>query len=162
MNNSLVRGLGTAVAGLLLCLPAWADDEVQTARDKVEESIIADEQNAEDCVSIRRIDRTEILDDRTIVFHMLGKDIYLNKLPRRCPGLRSAGTYSYKNQTGRLCDVDLITVLNQFGGGFSRGASCGLGDFFPITEDELAVLKNPELDVEPETTEAEIEEPNES
>ena len=66
----------------------------RAARDKVEESIMADAQNVKDCVSIRRIDRTEIIDDRTIVFHMIGKEIYLNKLPRRCPGLRSAGTYS--------------------------------------------------------------------
>ena len=162
MSDSGMRLLGAVVTGVFLFSPAWADDDVQAARDKVEESIIADEQNATDCVSIRRIDRTEIIDDRTVVFHMLGKDIYLNKLPRRCPGLRSSGTYSYKNQTGRLCDVDTITVLNSFGGGFSRGASCGLGKFFPITKDELVVLKNPELDVEPETTEAEIEEPEES
>ena len=149
-------------AGLGFAAPLQAGDDKKAARDKVEESIIADELSAKKCVSIRRIDQTDIIDDRRIIFYMRGKDIYLNKMPRRCPGLRSSDTFSYKNQTGQLCDVDIITVLDNFGGTFRRGVSCGLGPFFPITEDEVVVLKNPELDVEPETTEAEIEDPAES
>ena len=159
--NSLFR-IPFAVAALL-CIgsPAFADEDTRTARDKVEESIIADDLQARQCVSIRRIDRTEIIDDRRIVFHMQGRDIFLNKLPRRCPGLRVSDSFSYRNQTGQLCKVDIITVLDNFGGGLTRGPSCGLGEFFPITEDDLAVLKNPDLEVDPEATEAEIEEPEE-
>lgn len=158
MQTSLYKLFGIACAGLFVTAWVWADDDIRTARDKVEESIIADELAVEKCVSIRRIDRTEIIDDRRIVFHMLGDKIYLNKLPRRCAGLRSSDAFSYRNQTGQLCNIDIINVLDNFGGSFRRGVSCGLGDFFPITEDELVVLKNPDIEVEPETTEAEVEE----
>lgn len=158
MKKSVWTLAACAALGLCIALPVCAEDAAEKARDKVEESIIADDLQARQCVSIRRIDRTEIIDDRNIVFHMQGKDIYLNKLPRRCPGLRISDSFSYRNTTGQLCNVDLISVLDNFGGELRRGPSCGLGEFFPITEDELVVLKNPDLDVEPEATEAEIEE----
>lgn len=43
--------------------------------------------DAEHCVSLRRIDRTEVVDDRNILFHMRGGNVYLNNLPHKCPGL---------------------------------------------------------------------------
>jgi hypothetical protein len=47
---------------------------------------------------------------------------------------------SYKTSTNRLCDVDLITVLEQFGAGLRPGFTCPLGDFIPITQEEAEDL----------------------
>ena len=104
------------------------------------------------CISATRIDNTEIIDDRTIVFHMLGKDIYLNKLPHRCPGMRRNRTIAYRSQTSQLCRIDSITLL-ETAGGISRGPTCGLGMFTPISKDELKALKNPEPESESEPKE---------
>jgi hypothetical protein len=42
---------------------------------------------------------------------------------------------------GRLCDVDTITVLEQWGTSFREGFTCRLGKFHPITEIEAEALK---------------------
>ena len=94
----------------------------------------------EKCVSLARIDRTRVVDERTILFYMRGADIYMNRLPHRCIGLRRGKTFMYKTSLNRLCNVDIITVLDDIGFGFSRGASCGLGNFQPIGEEAAKML----------------------
>ena len=98
----------------------------------------------EDCVSIPRIRDTDIIDDRTILFEMKGGQIYRNTLPRKCPGLRRSDAFMYKTRLSQLCAIDTISVLNRLGGGFTRGPSCGLGKFYPISEDEAIRLKQGE------------------
>ncbi|MBN7797409.1 DUF6491 family protein [Parahaliea mediterranea] len=93
------------------------------------------------CVQLNRIARTEVVDERTIVFHMNGGDLYANRLPRRCPGLRRDKTIMYKTSMNQLCNVDLITVLDDMGFGFTRGATCGLGSFVPINAGTVELLR---------------------
>ncbi|MDG2303506.1 MAG: hypothetical protein P8R42_02440 [Candidatus Binatia bacterium] len=78
---------------------------------------------AKRCLSISRIDRSEIVDDSTILFHMRDGAIWRNALPQRCYGLRIQGGFGYTTPLDRLCDLDLIQVL---GGSLSV---CGLGRF---------------------------------
>lgn len=57
----------------------------------------------------------------------------------------------YRTSLSQLCDLDMITVLNDFGSGFTPGASCGLGRFYPITKEEAKELrKKPKRNIEPE------------
>ena len=93
------------------------------------------------CVSLKRIDRTEVIDDRTIVFHMKGGDIYVNQFDRACPNLDRNRAFSYRTSTGQICSVDSITVLENFGFGLRRGASCGLNEFVPADEEHVEMLK---------------------
>src|SRR5690606_17824151 len=39
------------------------------------------------CISTTRLDRTEVVDNETVLFYMRGGDIYRNRLSRSCPGL---------------------------------------------------------------------------
>ena len=94
-----------------------------------------------DCVSLAGLDRTEVVNDQTILFYMRGNQVYVNYLPRRCSGLNRRKAFSYKTSLNRLCKVDLITVLDTYGSGISRGASCGLGMFHPIGADAAVLLK---------------------
>ncbi|MFZ5610241.1 MAG: DUF6491 family protein [Pseudomonadota bacterium] len=98
------------------------------------------------CVSIPRIQRTDILNDRQILFYMKGKDIYLNELPHNCPQLGFEESFTYATSLTQLCNTDIITVLLRTGGGdiggLQRGASCGLGKFVPITQEEAKKLKD--------------------
>jgi hypothetical protein len=88
--------------------------------------------DAQQCVRLAAIDRTEVVDDSNILFYMKNGDIYLNQLPHRCPGLRSREAFMYRTSLTQLCNVDIITVLQNIGFGFSPGASCGLGMFRPM------------------------------
>ena len=85
----------------------------------------------ESCVQIRSIRETRVRDDSTIDFYMRGGQIYRNRLPHSCPQLGFEERFLYKTSLSQLCNVDIITVLTS--PGISRGASCGLGEFQPIT-----------------------------
>jgi hypothetical protein len=117
------------------------------------------DEGGERCIDTRRISNTQIIDNQNILFHMRNRTIYHNELPRRCSGLRRGKAISYRTSISRLCSNDFITLLDNFGMGMSRGVSCGLGKFRPISEEEAQALKG-ETDIEPEPTPpAEIEEP---
>jgi len=118
-------------------------NEAEAAGSDEAEDAIADELVVEtrDCISSARIRRTDILDDRTIVFFMQGSDIYLNQLPHRCNGLRRSDAFSYDVRTSQLCHVDTIRLIDSFGGEMRPGIACGLGKFRPITEEQLMVLR---------------------
>jgi len=109
------------------------------------------------CISLRRIDRTEVIDDRHIVFRLRGGDIYLNQLSRSCPRLDLERRFSYRTSTSQLCSIDSITVIENSAFGLIDGASCGLGMFTPIAEDMLEVLKGDQEEAEVTVTDVEIE-----
>lgn len=107
-----------------------------------EHSDDADEQaGPERCISLTRLESTSVIDDENILFRMRDGTIYRNELLHKCPGLRFEETFLYRTYVGQLCNLDLITVLNDAGFGFTHGPSCGLGQFYPISEDEAKMLK---------------------
>ncbi len=98
-------------------------------------------EGTEDCVWVRMLRRTEILDDRNILFYMTGDKVYRNFLPRRCPGLSRHEAFSYETRISQLCRADRITVLDSLGFGGIPGPSCGLGKFYPVTENEIESMR---------------------
>jgi hypothetical protein len=124
--NKLIRILSAA------CLFALAVPGASLADEQDEES----DDNIRDCVNVSRIRSTRIVDDRNILFYMRGRTVYHNNLPRRCPGLRREGRFSYRTTTGNLCRLDLIRVLYSSGIGVEEGVACGLGYFHEITEED--------------------------
>lgn len=119
----------------------WAAEEDDAAEEAADGAIR--------CIDTRRISRTHVVDDQTILFYMRGGPVYVNNLPRKCPSLRREKKFSYRTSISRLCDVDMITVLYDAGTGLSRGPSCGLGRFNPISEEEAKALKaGPDAEIE--------------
>jgi hypothetical protein len=94
------------------------------------------------CVSLRQIDHTKVIDEVTVLFFLKGGDVMRNDLPRNCPRLMSENTFTYRTSIEQLCDSDTITVLDDVGAGFIPGATCGLGEFQPITESEAETLED--------------------
>ncbi len=86
------------------------------------------------CVSLTRIRSTNVVDNSTIDFKMVGGKTYRNSLPNSCPGLKFEDKFSYKTSLSQLCSVDIVRVLHDFGGRLSEGAGCGLGKFQPVEE----------------------------
>lgn len=94
----------------------------------------------QDCVTVSAIDATEAVDDQNVIFRMRGQRVFRNHLPRRCPGLERENRFMYETRNGRLCSIDTITVLEQFGVGFQRGFTCRLGEFVPLSPEEIEDL----------------------
>ena len=119
------------------------------------------DEGGERCIDTRRISNTRIVDEQNILFYMRGGDIFHNELPRACMGLRNGKTISYRTSLSRLCSNDLITLLDSFGMGMSRGPSCAIGKFRPVSKEEAeAIRQGPDADIEPEPIEpANPEEP---
>ena len=102
------------------------------------ESSMADEikdDTVRKCITTRRIKSTEVLDDRNILFHTIGKDVYHNILPKQCKGLAKTGLFSYGAMAGSICDRDAIRILEDNSGMPGRG--CLLGYFYKITKEDL-------------------------
>lgn len=117
-------------------------------------------EGGERCIDTRRISTAQIIDKQNILFRMRDRSIYHNELPHSCPGLRRGKTISYRTSISRLCSNDFITLLDSYGRGLSRGASCGLGKFYPISKEEAKALKEIPHDLEPvDVPPAEPEEP---
>jgi hypothetical protein len=103
-------------------LPAIAQAEVSPAAPK-----------SVSCINLRDIDSTDVQDDKTIIFKMHGRKYYKNDLGSRCNGLGFAKAFSMKTQSSQLCSIDIIRVLNNYGGELQEGAGCGLGKFVEYT-----------------------------
>jgi hypothetical protein len=81
------------------------------------------------CVPISSIRSTKVIDNNMIEFRMAGGKTYRNTLPHSCPGLKFEDRFSYRTSLNQLCNVDIIRVLNNYGGQLTEGAGCGLGKF---------------------------------
>jgi len=89
------------------------------------------------CINTGSILRTKIIDDANVVFIMRRSEMYLNTLRSRCTGLSRSGSFSYSTQTRSLCELERITVIEGGQIGRSMGRSCSLGQFQPVTMDDL-------------------------
>jgi hypothetical protein len=90
------------------------------------------------CLARPTIDRTKILNGRNIVFVTRDNTIYNNQLPKECPSLNRRSLVNYGIQNGRMCAGDRFQVLWEAGPGrYQPSAMCQLGNFVPVTEEEL-------------------------
>jgi len=96
-----------------------------------------------ECITLSNVRETVVIDDSTILFYMRGgaKMTYRNTLPHTCPNLARENRFSYKTTMNRLCNIDLITVLEQWGVGLRDGFTCGLGSFYPLPYEEAELLR---------------------
>jgi hypothetical protein len=118
----------TGLLPLLGAATALAQDDDEDA---------AFDRTPEDCLITSRIDQTEPIDDQNIIFYMRGDKAYRNTLPRTCPGLLREGRIAWATHTSRLCSIDTITVLEDYGVGFRPGFTCRLGEFVPLSPAEI-------------------------
>ena len=102
------------------------------ARDRSEIPPAIETGKPESCIPLRQISETRVHGDRTIDFVMIGRKVYRNTLPYACPSLGFEEKFSYETSLSVLCSTDIVTVLHTTAG-LERGASCGLGQFQPVT-----------------------------
>ena len=132
-NRSLMAAALTIAGGALFALQPMsaiaeaprkhADADVPPARE-VGKSV--------SCINTRDIRSSHVRNDNVIDFEMNNGKMYRNTLAHSCPGLGFQEAFSYKTSVSQLCNVDIITVLDNTAGRLDSGASCGLGQFQPI------------------------------
>lgn len=93
------------------------------------------------CLQLSRLDTTEVLNDHQILFQTLGHQYYVNNLPYPCPGLRHDSALLFRTSIDLICDVDVVTAVDQLGWGLQPRASCGLGKFEPVDKGEVKQLR---------------------
>lgn len=84
------------------------------------------------CIPLQSIRESQVRDDWTIDFRTNGGRWYRNTLPNRCNSLGFERAFSYSTSLTQLCNVDIITVISNGGGGPINRGSCGLGQFTPV------------------------------
>jgi hypothetical protein len=144
MKKILIAGLCTIAA-----LPLAAQEE-EPVSDPM----------ARECVDLRQVRRTEVVDDRNILFYMRGNLVYHNILPRQCGGLAREDRFSYRVAASRLCRMDDIRVLYNDPNGLREGNHCGLGLFHEITKEDAKAFKE-DLQRRPEAAPLPMPEPQE-
>lgn len=83
------------------------------------------------CVWLQQLRRTEIVNDKTVLFYMYDGTVYRNILKDRCFGLAHADALNYSVfSTPELCSTDMITPLEI--GVPVPPIPCRLGPFVPI------------------------------
>lgn len=96
------------------------------------------------CIYPEKITRTTVLDDRNVLFFVRGGKFYLNTLPAHCPALRAEDRFTYgTTPLNGLCAGHLIGVITDLGfgpGNETIGATCKLGAFMPISQDQAQDL----------------------
>jgi hypothetical protein len=120
----------TAILSLLIAVAAGGSVAAQKLKPE-EEAAIRPAGPAKSCIPIAQIRETRVRDDRTIDFVMNGRTVYRNTLPSPCPELGVERRFGYETSLSQLCSTDIVTVLRT--GPVYRGASCGLGQFQPVT-----------------------------
>ncbi len=131
-----IRKYSAIGVALCIAIPVFAQDE-----DPVEDDYDGE---ARTCIDLRSVRRTEVIDDRNVLFYMRGSTVYHNILPHQCGGLAREDRFSYTTSIGRLCSLDMIRVLYSDPFGLREGNACQLGKFHKITrEDAKAMKENP-------------------
>ena len=155
MHKQIIR---IAPIGILLGLSisAIAQDEQGPAE---EEELVYDDFTTE-CISLRSLRRTDVVDDRNVLFYMRGKTVYHNILPRPCGGLAREDRFSYQTNIGRLCRLDHIRVLYDDPFGMREGNRCSLGVFHKMDREDAKALKEG-LNAQPEAVPLPMPEPEE-
>jgi hypothetical protein len=106
--RSLVPAIALAAAALSACSSGGAE-------------ATADASSV--CINPTQIESQTIVSDQEIRFEMQNGDVWANRLPRLCPGLKLQGGFSWEVVGTLVCSNEqIITVQNE-------GTRCALGAF---------------------------------
>ena len=96
----------------------------------------------EKCLRSERIERTEPLSDRFIVFHMRGGALWIAQMRNRCPEMTYDSKLMFEKSNPRICEWDTVRVVHDEGlDGYRYGPRCNLPKFEPVTPQQVDMLK---------------------
>ncbi|MDA5193934.1 hypothetical protein [Govanella unica] len=89
------------------------------------------------CITLTNVRRSEIVDDRTILFHLRNGHVKRVTLAFPCPSLKFYGSFGYEAYSNRLC-ARVDTIVSR------AGTHCPIGDISdqPPPPDMMMILPN--------------------
>ena len=144
------RSMNWLVAAPLLTLlltgcSSTDQEEPQPPRllDVLAHAETADYDEARNCLSRHDFNHVEVLGARHVAFKGPGTRLWVNELRQVCAGLRPGDALRINYKTQQLCSLDTIQGILRGADIFDRmGPVCTLGEFHPVTEDQLAMLRD--------------------
>jgi hypothetical protein len=103
------------------------------------ETLAGDEyRESKHCLRRSAYRRVEIINQEFLLFSKQGT-YYLNRLKRKCPGLRRNLLLTFTMWGNSVCRSDIVYVSDRFGSSFR--VTCHLGEFELIEEQQALALK---------------------
>ena len=102
-----------------------------------------DYSHAMKCLPSYKIERTEVLSERYILFHLDNDALWLAQLRGRCPGVTPNAHLAFGKDEGRLCEWDSVRVVydDGIGSDVRMGPTCNLPKFDPGSPEQVEMLK---------------------
>lgn len=152
-GRRLCRAAGWALALLLAGSAAGAEPEAPVPAPEQDlvfpaeiEALLNETSDAEGygalerCISVRSIRRTEVLDDRHIVFELPSKRFYLVQFKYRCQRLRPGSAFIYEPRGSQLCHMDYVRAVDNLSRG-DIGPPCSIPGFYAVTAEQVSLLR---------------------
>ena len=93
------------------------------------------------CIQSERLERTEPLSERYIVFHLRGEALWIAQMRNRCPGMTSQSKLMFEKINPRICEWDTVRVVYDEGTHLRFGPRCNLPKFEPVSPEQVDMLK---------------------
>jgi hypothetical protein len=93
------------------------------------------------CLQSERLERTEPLSERYIVFHLKGDALWIAQMPARCPGMTNQSKLMFEKINPRICEWDTVRVVYDEGTHLRLGPRCNLPKFEPVSPEQVEMLK---------------------
>lgn len=122
----------SALFATVFILSASGDDHGQS--EALNEALAGFERSGEirSCLSVRRIDQINPVDETHWLVSTRGRDTYLTEVRRGCQNADSNFTYlQYSLTGGQLCQLDIVDVVDR--GTNMRQGACSIGAFELLT-----------------------------
>ena len=100
-----------------------------------------DDAKAQRCLRLGVYDEVEVIDEERLIFRGIGGKVWLNQLRQRCIGMRPNDTVLLELRDGRVCNLDTVSTVDKFLFWGRKSASCSLGNFEPISEEQAKLLE---------------------
>lgn len=148
-TNPNLRLAALVAAGLALGACAMQPQPgVEPARSLSVDEILASAprpggvEGAVACLPRNAYTEVEVINPELLLFHGRGEKMWLNRMRQACLGLRLDRTLAFEMRDSRLCDLDTVRGIDNFGGFWSAtGARCSLGKFDPVSPEQAELLK---------------------
>ena len=136
------------VFSVMAAMPSNAEQAQEEEAPLSVEEILTREPASEDysdtprCINARSIDQIDVLDEKHVIFEVSRREIYLVRFKHRCPGLRRNKPVITEPRAGRLCRLDALRPVIEWGlGNYEPGPPCSIPGFESVTREQVEQLK---------------------
>ena len=95
------------------------------------------------CLSRFKVSSVDIIDKQHVIFFGRGGKAWLNKMRYPCIGLRRHDVPQFDYRlTNKICNLDSFMAVDMAFSGMRRSsASCVLGDFHPVSREQVILIR---------------------